>query len=233
MQQRTTLALAAAALALLAQLPAHAARIDTNAGLINSKVITFNGYDGLIGTGPEDVGAEVGESVLFTSAPFTELGANNRTLGENGLWGARGNPVDGLVDTPTGNGNFVASGFVGNSGELGFRFGSGVAGVGAYLNQFQFEGDSNNFTLLAYGQNGNVLDSYNVSIDTEWDSYNEGRFLGFQFNSAQIYGFGIAGNGIVLDNLTFTTAVPEPESYALLLAGLGVVGLMVRRRRAE
>ncbi|WP_349740930.1 PEP-CTERM sorting domain-containing protein [Roseateles cavernae] len=231
MRQHTPLA--AAALALLALLPAHAARIDTNAGLVDSKVITFNSYDGLIGTGPEDVGAEVGASVLFTSAPFTELGANARDLGDNGLWGARGNPVDGLVDTPTGNGNFIASGFIGNSGELGFRFGSGVAGVGAYLNQFQIDGDSHNFTVLAYGQNGKVLESFNVSVDTEWDSYNEGRFLGFQRAAADIYGFGVAGNGIVLDNLSFTTAVPEPESYAMLLAGLGVVGLLMRRRRAE
>ncbi|MDC6167651.1 PEP-CTERM sorting domain-containing protein [Paucibacter sp. XJ19-41] len=233
MQQRTTLALAAAALALLAQLPAHAASVTSDAGFVGAKVITFNGYDGLIGTGPEDVGAEVGESVLFTSAPFTELGANARELGENGLWGARGNPVDGLVDTPTGNGNFVASGFIGNSGELGFRFGSGMAGVGAYLNQFQIDGVSNSFTLLAYGQSGNVLETTTVSIDTDAYGYNEGSFLGFQRASADIYGFGIAGNGIVLDNLTFTTAVPEPESYALLLAGLGVVGLLVRRRRAD
>jgi len=27
------------------------------------------------------------------------------------------------------------------------------------------------------------------------------------------------------------TAIPEPESYVLMLAGLGVVGLIVRRRR--
>ena len=42
-------------------------------------------------------------------------------------------------------------------------------------------------------------------------------------------------NAIYIDDvqLTLTTAaVPEPESYALLIAGLGVVGAVARRRRA-
>jgi hypothetical protein len=42
-------------------------------------------------------------------------------------------------------------------------------------------------------------------------------------------------NAIYVDDfqLTLTTAaVPEPESYALLIAGLGVVGAIARRRRA-
>jgi hypothetical protein len=34
-------------------------------------------------------------------------------------------------------------------------------------------------------------------------------------------------------DLLTVTAVPEPESYALLLAGLGVVGFMARRRRRD
>ncbi len=38
--------------------------------------------------------------------------------------------------------------------------------------------------------------------------------------------------GATLDNTAFTVAVPEPETYALMLAGLGLVGFMARRRKA-
>ena len=39
-------------------------------------------------------------------------------------------------------------------------------------------------------------------------------------------------HGLAIDNLTFSvTAIPEPGTYALLLAGLGVVGFLARRRR--
>lgn len=38
------------------------------------------------------------------------------------------------------------------------------------------------------------------------------------------------GDGVKLDNLT-VTAVPEPESYAMMLAGLGAIGMMARRRK--
>ncbi|NZD44412.1 PEP-CTERM sorting domain-containing protein [Sphaerotilus sulfidivorans] len=34
-----------------------------------------------------------------------------------------------------------------------------------------------------------------------------------------------------IDNVSVAAAVPEPETYAMMLAGLGALGMMSRRRR--
>lgn len=39
--------------------------------------------------------------------------------------------------------------------------------------------------------------------------------------------------GSSLDAVSLTTAVPEPETYAMLLAGLGMMGVVARRRKAS
>jgi hypothetical protein len=41
----------------------------------------------------------------------------------------------------------------------------------------------------------------------------------------------VGGNGCsALPTIDITTPVPEPESYAMLLAGLGLIGTIVHRR---
>jgi hypothetical protein len=44
---------------------------------------------------------------------------------------------------------------------------------------------------------------------------------------------GYSGDHIDNVSLTFASAVPEPEIYAMLLAGLGFVGAVARRRKAK
>lgn len=61
-----------------------------------------------------------------------------------------------------------------------------------------------------------------------------GRFrLEFSWsNDAADVGFGTAAGAYDQGTLEVIGAVPEPESYAMLLAGLALVGTMARRRRA-
>ncbi len=47
------------------------------------------------------------------------------------------------------------------------------------------------------------------------------------------YGFYPTIDNVSVTSITAVTAVPEPESYAMLLAGLGAIGFMSRRRQAR
>jgi hypothetical protein len=43
---------------------------------------------------------------------------------------------------------------------------------------------------------------------------------------------GTGGSGVgYVTALSAVVSVPEPDTYAMLLAGAGVVGLMIRRRK--
>ena len=46
-------------------------------------------------------------------------------------------------------------------------------------------------------------------------------------------GQSLADEGWGISSATITAAVPEPETYAMLLAGLGLMGAVVRRRNAS
>jgi hypothetical protein len=66
---------------------------------------------------------------------------------------------------------------------------------------------------------------------TSTDSFGTGFFAGLEFRNATANGTGNtitvgAGSGSV-----FVSAVPEPESCAMLFAGLGLLGLIARRRK--
>jgi len=202
----------AAAVIAAATLPAQAVLID-NAGALAAptKVIDFEAYDGFLTSGPEMLAA----NLTFTGDAGSELGAFVRDLGDNGAWGV-------------GN-HFAASGLV---GELRFTFGALSSGAGAFVNHYGLDAFAGLAVVVsAYGDNNQIIETHTLSIDTAFDSYNEGLFVGISRASTDIRSLSFKGVGVVVDDFAYANPVPEPETYALMLAGLGVVGLLARRRR--
>jgi hypothetical protein len=164
-----------------------------------------------------------GDVITFNEFDGLTVGSS-LDLGDNGLWSSIGNA--------NRDGNFLASTFTSNRGEIGFSFANPVSSVGAFVNQYQFSGSTaNSLLVVAYDVHGYVLESFRVTIDTDAFGYDEGKFLGFQRATADIYGFGFVDGSVVIDNVV-TSAVPEPATWGLMLAGLGVAGFVARRRRA-
>lgn len=198
-------------LAMMAALPAQAALTHNMSDILDPNVVDFSAYDGFSTTGP----VMIAPGVVFTGDAGSILGAFVADLGTNGTWGA-------------GN-HFAAGDFI---GELRFTFAPGpTQGGGALVNHYQL-GNSLPFSVVvsAYGDNNQIIETHTVMVDTDAMSLNEGLFVGIVRPTADIRSIAFKGNYVVADDFTYTTPVPEPEAYALMLAGLGLVGFMARRR---
>ncbi len=84
-------------------------------------------------------------------------------------------------------------------------------------------------TLSAYDALNNLLGSVAIPDQVSDLPYPYTGFYSLSFAGIDhVTLTGSDGDWIVVDNVT---AVPEPETYAMLLAGLGLLGFMARRRK--
>ncbi len=91
----------------------------------------------------------------------------------------------------------------------------------------------------AAGTNGPVIVNFNGMLtgmnlmDTDLGSINPGNAGNFYVNLHN----GAFPGGAIRGQLqyigTVTAPIPEPETYALMLAGLGLVGFMAKRRARQ
>jgi len=117
------------------------------------------------------------------------------------------------------------------------------------LFNFSISGQSNadtNISSISFDDNGGIkftlFDLYKVgsSVATASGSLDVDSglwFLSATNLSAGNYYFKVAGDIITNDAVSYSgnltvSAVPEAETYAMLLAGLGLVGFVARRRKA-
>ncbi|MCV2367904.1 PEP-CTERM sorting domain-containing protein [Roseateles oligotrophus] len=142
------------------------------------------------------------------------------TSGETSFWTAGEDPADVWLSTNERKAlvtfdNFSAS----VKGIGGNFFGSDL--FGAFV--------ANQTTHLT------VVDSSGTTnIDLLGTDINS--FMGFvstgTITSLTISVGDVPGTWLTANNLVMTAAVPEPSTYALMFAGLGLVGMMARRRKS-
>jgi hypothetical protein len=133
-----------------------------------------------------------------------------------------GLPALTVGDTPTLS--FWAKGFAGTTGNVLFALryldGTGVKLADSFNQFFQGSINPTTWTQISYS-----LGAVPVGATA--------AFIEFSQGIGPINGTDLLAGKVLIDDLYLGVAapVPEPESYALMLAGLGVVGAIVRRRR--
>lgn len=117
------------------------------------------------------------------------------------------------IDPSLSNQAAILSLTSGVQGGLSFYYSSPTARFGA---------------IKALDSTGAVIGTYDFeATDADYSVWRQGTFM--FAGTAQSFDFTEA-EGAAFDNIS---TVPEPESFALLLAGLGLVGVAVRRQRKQ
>jgi hypothetical protein len=142
--------------------------------------------------------------------------------------------------------------FTDNFGLAGTSGGLGIAGPGpnyqigpgnAITGTFSSAMSSVSIRGIDIGQAGmrlSVFDAANTLLGSS-TAFGPNVGVGFFFDVTATYAgirsFKISqdnpccGDGALFENLSFTNAVPEPASWAMMIAGFGLTGAVMRRRR--
>ena len=172
-------------------------------------------------------------AVLFSdNFDSNGLGLNTVPAG----WTASNGTVDiigpGLFDLYPGNGAYVdLDGSTNNAGELSQSF--SLDGGVMYSASFTLGGSKRGDSNVVDVSFGNAMQSFTLASNDPLALYT----VGFTPATNGSYALTFANQGgdslgaILFDvQITDTAAIPEPETYALMLAGLGLLAVVGKRR---
>ena len=203
--------------------------------------IGYNGSSLLQGWTNNTANGSLGYNFVYSPGSADTTGANG-VDGNVKLWGPGDSASNGLPATSPDGGNYIAADGAYEVAPISQTV-TGLTSGQKYTVGFWFAG------AQQYGFNGVTTEQWLVSLGGQQLSTavltdQSNSFTGWQYTtltftatgSSELLSFLAAGtpNGeppfTLLDGVSLT-AVPEPGSAAMLLTGLAVIGLFVRRRQ--
>lgn len=183
-----------------------------------------------------------GYNFLYAPGTADTAAAAHGRYGYNGLWGPGNGSNNGLTAASPSGGFFVAADGdfgtapisqvitglkVGRAYTIGFDY--------AFAQQSGFNGDTIQHWTSSFG--GSSLQTADYALPSHgFSGWSHATYTAVATATTQTLSFLAYGNVPVppfalLDGVTVSGEVPEPATWALLLAGFGAVGIAARRRR--
>lgn len=182
-----------------------------------------------------------GYNFLFASGTADTTGSNG-SYGGLSMWGSNNGGNDVLTDSPTG-GNFIAADGAFQVAPItqtinGLNVGQqyDVSFYWAAAQQKNFDGATTEQWSVSLGNETHSTAVYN-NPSHSFSGWMQQTFTFTATSGSEVLAFLATGtpNGTppfsLLDGVTMAAAVPEPSSWGMALVGLGLIGLVARRRR--